>query len=265
VRTEGFSYRFTDAVMRRPGSSVVHGLRASDRGTPNVDRFLAEHKSCLQALEREGLFVEVLPADEAFPDSVFIEDAALCLPEGTVVLRPGAPSRTGEVDGLATALKALGHDIHHLDTDGFVDGGDILVTDSFILVGLSSRSDQAGYDSLAALLNGWGYEVRAVHTPENVLHFKSDCCLLDSETILATSRLAGAKCIAPFRVLTVPQGEEAAANAIRINDTVLISSGFPATAELLDRHGYRIREVPTSQAALLDGGLSCMSLRFGSP
>jgi dimethylargininase len=265
MRTEGFSYRFSQAVVRRPGSSVIHGLRRIDRGSPNADQFLAEHESYVEALEREGLLVDLLPHSESFPDSVFIEDAALCLPEGTIMLRPGTPSRTGEGDDLAPNLSALGRDIHHLGPGGFVDGGDILVTDSVILVGLSSRTDQTGYELLAALLTVWGYAVRAVHTPDDVLHFKSDCCLLDSKTILATSRLSHADCFASFRVLTVPQGEEAAANSIRINDTVLISSGFPATAELLNRYNYQVREVPTSQAALLDGGLSCMSLRFGSP
>jgi dimethylargininase len=244
---------------------VVNGLRAVDHGSPVLSQFLSEHHLYIEALEAAGLDVQVLPQQEQFPDSVFIEDAALCLPEGTVLLRPGAPTRSGEAEDLAPDLSALGHDIHRIGPGGFVDGGDILVTETAILVGLSSRTDQTGYELLAEMLANWDYSVRAVHTPENVLHFKSDCCLLDSETIFATSRMADAECFTPFRVLTVPQGEEAAANAIRINDTVLISSGFPASAELLDRHNYRIREVPTTQAALLDGGLSCMSLRFGSP
>jgi dimethylargininase len=260
--SEGLSYQFTEAIARQPGQSVVRGLRATDRGTPDIERFQAEHKAYISALEQAGLKVTVLGASEAWPDSVFVEDAALCLPEGIVILRPGTPSRTGEGNLIATDLAGLGHKIHHNDSEGFIDGGDILVTDSAILAGLSKRTNQAGFDWLKSVLEAWGYTALAVHTPDNVLHFKSDCCVLDSNTILATSRLSGAKCFANFRVLTVPEGEEAAANSIRVNDTVLVPAGFPATAELLARENYAMEVVSVSQAALLDGGLSCMSLRF---
>lgn len=262
--TEGLATQFTDAIVRRPGQSVASGLRATDRGTPDLEKFQAEHEAYISALERAGLMVTVLNALEDYPDSVFVEDAALCLPQGTIMMRPGAPSRTGEAGPLATDLAGLGHKVHHNDSEGFIDGGDILVTDSAIMIGLSERTNRAGFEWLKSVLGAWGYPAHAVHTPDHVLHFKSDCCLLDSNTILATSRLSGAECFAPFRVLTVPPGEEAAANSIRVNDTVLVPAGFPATAQLLAAENYFVEAVPVSQAALLDGGLSCMSLRFGS-
>jgi dimethylargininase len=258
---EGFSYRFSSAIVRQPGRSVVSGLRLIDRGAPDFERFLAEHREYVRALERAGLRVTVLDALEAFPDSVFIEDAALCLPEGIVMLRPGAPSRTGEAQPLAETLAALGHEIIHCGSGGFIDGGDILMTDSVILLGLSARTDRRGLEWLKTVLEGWGYPVQAVHTPGGVLHFKSACCLTDSDTILATDRLCGAECLAGFRVLTVPRGEEAAANCVRVNDTLLVPAGYPATAELLVREGYDVVTVAVSQPNLLDGGLSCMSLR----
>jgi len=263
MQTEGISFRFSEALVRQPGKSVVNGLSSVDRGRPDVDLFRAEHQTYISALEQAGLNVRVLPPLEAFPDSVFIEDTALCLPEGTVILHPGTPSRADEAEANATTFSRLEHKTQNIGQQGHVDGGDILVTDSVILVGLSHRTDQTGYEDLKAILDNWDYKVRAVHTPENVLHFKSDCCVLDSETVLTTSRLSGAECFSPFRVLTVPSGEEAAANAIRVNDTVLLSAGFPATADLIARENYQIELVPTSQAALLDGGLSCLSLRFG--
>jgi dimethylargininase len=262
MQVKELSFRFTHAVTRRPGRSVTRGLRASDRGSPDFDRFLREHGDYVRALERAGLSVTVLDAQDEYPDSVFIEDAALCLPHGTVMLRPGAPSRTGEPGPLAAALASLGHEVLPCDSEGFIDGGDILVTDSSILVGLSSRTDRVGFEWLRDVLAAWGYHAIEVHTPENVLHFKSDCCLLDGETILATSRLSKADCFAPFRVLTVPPGEEAAANSIRVNETVLIPAGYPRTNDLLVREGYTLNVLRVTQAALLDGGLSCMSLRL---
>lgn len=258
----GRSYRFSHALVRPPGRSVARGLRAVNHGTPDWNRFRAEHRAYVGALERAGLEVIVLGALEEFPDSVFIEDDALCLPEGFVLLRPGAPSRTGEARALGHDLTGLGFEVTPCESGGHIDGGDVLVTDSMVLVGLSQRTDRAGFQWLKAVLERWGYAVHAVRTPAAVLHFKSDCCVLDSGTVLASRRLADAACFEPFRVLTVPSGEEAAANSVRINATVLVPRGFPATTDLLLREGYVVETVPVSQANLLDGGLSCMSLRW---
>jgi len=262
MHLRGFSYRFSAAIVRQPGSSVARGIRAIDRGPPDFERFQLEHREYVRALQRAGLQVTVLAALEDFPDSVFIEDAALCLPESIVLLRPGAPSRTGEAVALGVALRELGYAVTACEANGFIDGGDILATESGILVGLSERTDRRGSEWLQTVLAGWGYPLRAVRTPAGVLHFKSDCCVLDRDTVLATYRLAEAECFAAFRVLTVPRGEEAAANSLRVNDAVLVPAGFPATAELLARAGYAVETVAVSQARLLDGGLSCMSLRI---
>lgn len=262
---EGLSYQFTDAVVRRPASSVTEGLRAIDRGAPEFKRFEAEHDSYIAALRGAGLALSILPPLQEFPDAVFIEDTALCLPEVSVILRPGAPTRTGEAEATAEALLDLGHRVARLGPDGFVDGGDILVTDRTILVGLSARTDEAGFRALSKVLLDWGHAVQAVRTPDAVLHLKSDCCVLDSETILATSRLSSAPWLSSFRVLTVPRGEEAAANSVRLNDKVLVPAGYPATANMLAGAGYVVETLAAGQAALLDGGLSCMSLRFAWP
>ena len=140
--------------------------------------------------------------------------------------------------------------------------GDVLLTDSRVLVGLSERTRPDGFAWLRSILAPWGYTVSAVQTPKQVLHLKSDCSVLDSETILLTSRLAGEDCFASYRTITVPRGEEAAANSIRVNEIVFLPAGYPATAERLLDRGYRVETIPVSQAALLDGGLSCMSLRI---
>lgn len=259
---EGNSYRFTHAVVRKPCRMVISGLRELDRGTPDFELFQSEHDNYIEALSSAGLQIDILEALEAYPDSVFVEDAALCLPEGSIELRPGTPSRTGEGAEMSLALEQLGHTVIRNTAEGFIDGGDILVTESAILIGISRRTDRAGFDWLESVVKPWGYSVVAVDTPRQVLHFKSDCCLVDGNTILATHRLAEADCFSSFRVLTVPRGEEAAANSIRINNKVLVPDGFPATAELISAEGLEVLTVPVSQAALLDGGLSCMSLRF---
>ena len=130
---------------------------------------------------------------------------------------------------------------------------------------LFRSTDAAGIAELARLVAPWGHTVRELQTPPGVLHFKTDCSLLDQDTILATPRLAASGCFAGYRVILTAQGEDAAANSIRFNGLVLAPAGFPKTAEKLARAGYDVREIPNSEAAKLDGGMSCLSLRFTPP
>ena len=263
----GQSYRFTHAILRAPSDSIVDGLRAVDTGAPDAELFRAQHAAYRDALEAAGLTTTVLPPLEEFPDSVFVEDAALCFPEGAVVMRPGAPTRLGEAVLIEPALRDAFADVRHLPSlgdhgHGRIEGGDVLVTDREILVGRSARTNGAGIEALREIVRDWGYRVRELATPPDVLHFKTDCGLLDGETILTTRRLSAGGHLDGYRLIHVPEGEEPAANAVRVNDAVLLPAGYPRTAEALRRADYRVVELPNSEAAKMDGGMSCLSLRF---
>lgn len=257
------SYRFTHAITRKPAISITAGLRAVDIGTPDLTLMLAHHADYITALRSTGAEVVELDALEAFPDSVFVEDTALCLPQGAVVMRPGAPSRLGEAAKMAPHLRALYADVRQISgADSFIEGGDILTTESEILVGRSARTNGAGIAELTALVRDWGHTVREVFTPPGVLHFKTDCSLLDAETILSTKRLAASGCFEGYKVIYTAEGEEACANTIRFNELVIMPAGFPKTRDALEAAGFKPREVGNSECAKLDGGMSCLSLRF---
>jgi len=256
------SYSFTHALCRAPASSITDGLRAEERGNPEYATFVQHHERYVNALEDTGCKVTILDALDAYPDSVFIEDAALCIARTAIVLRPGAQSRFGESALLAPSLQDIFKRVLTLGGNGHVEGGDVLVTETEVLVGLSTRTDQAGFSSLKALVEPLGYTARKIPTPAGVLHFKSDCGLLDSQTIFSSQVLAATGCFADYDVIIAPENESAAANLIRVNDTVFISEGFPKTQALLNNAGYKVVCLPNSEAAKVDGGLSCMSLRF---
>ncbi|MCB4458120.1 arginine deiminase family protein [Leisingera sp. McT4-56] len=256
------TFEFTRAITRRPAPTVAKGLRAEDIGNPSLDSMLAAHAAYVAALRSTGAEVIELDPLVAFPDAQFVEDTALCLPQGAILMRPGAPSRLGEVAEMATTLRACYDDVREIVGPGHIEGGDILVTGKEILVGRSDRTDAEGVAELAEIAAEWGHSLREVFTPEGVLHFKTDCSLMDAETILSTKRLDASGCFEGYRVLHVADGEEAAANAIRFNNLVLMAAGFPRTAELLDNAGYEIVEIDNTDCAKLDGGMSCLSLRF---
>jgi dimethylargininase len=254
---------FTHAITRRPARSITAGLRAVDIGSPDLALMQAHHAAYITALAATGATVIELGALEDYPDSVFVEDTALCLPQGVVIMRPGAPSRLGEAAAMSPHLAALYGDIRRITGgDSFIEGGDILVTGTEILVGRSARTNAAGIAELADLVADWGHPLREVHTPPGVLHFKTDCSLLDEKTVLATPRLAASGCFDDYFVVHTAPGEEAAANAIRFNDVVLMAAGFPATRTAVQSAGYTVVEIGNSECAKLDGGMSCLSLRF---
>ena len=193
---------------------------------------------------------------------MFVEDPALCIGGAAIVLRPGAASRFGEREYARAALRERFRQCIDLAPDGFVDGGDILATGREVVVGLSARTHANGARALTRVLRNLGLPARIVQAPADILHFKSACGLLAPETVFCTEALAATGCFSGYHVIQCPRGEEAAANLVRVNDTVLVGSNYPETVDLLTRHGFDVVTVATSEAAKLDGGLSCMSLRF---
>jgi len=257
----GRSVTFTHAICRTPPASIIDGLRAEDRGAPDVDAFLAEHAAYVTALEAVGVAVTVLDPLEAYPDSVFVEDPALILNGVAILLRPGAPSRAGEVAAIRPALEDGCDSVVGL-TRGYVDGGDILCTDDTVMAGLSARTNREGVEALTPLVERLGYRLEIVETPPEILHFKTECGLLSPDTVLATPRLAATGCFGAMRVITTAEREDPAANAVAVNGRVFLSEGYPKTADAATEAGFDVLQLPTSQAALVDGGLSCLSLRY---
>jgi len=255
-------YEFNAAIVRKPGASVVDGLRADDRGNPTHAGVMAEHEAYVAALRTAGVDVTVLPPLEDFPDSIFVEDPALVFTQGAILLRPGAETRAGETAEIAPVLQSMFETVLDLPTPGFADGGDVLVTPQAVMIGLSARTDRAGAEGLRAALSTLGRKAEIVQTPEGVLHFKTDCSLLDEDTVLVTHRLVGTGFFKGLREVVLPMGEEPAANALRVNDVVFVGSDYPRTIELLDRTGYKVVPLRTSEIGKIDAGLSCMSLRW---
>jgi len=254
-------FDFNSAIVRTPGRSVVDGLRANAGPSPDYARVVAEHVAYVEALRAAGVSVTVLPALEEFPDSMFLEDPALVFTDTAILLNPGAASRQGEARELSPTLTARFARVLALP-EGHADGGDILVTPDRVFIGLSARTDDRGATALRQLLSTIGRASEIVRVPAGTLHLKTDCSLLDSQTVLATEAVASAEWLDGFRVLVVPDDERHASNAVRVNDVVLLRAGCPRTQEMLTAHGFTVVALPTAEIAKIDAGLSCMSLRW---
>jgi dimethylargininase len=254
-------FDFDRAIVRAPGRSVTDGLRDGDHDGPSYEGVAAEHAAYVAALEAAGLAVDTLPPLEAFPDSIFVEDPALVFGQGAILLRPGAETRRGEAKLLRPTLSRYFPELIEVN-DGFADGGDILVTADKVLIGLSDRTDVRGAQSVARGLGRFGLRARLVQTPDDVLHFKTACAMLDEETVAVTAALDDAEIFGDLRRIRIPEGEEAAANLLRLNDVVLIGAEFPRTRELVERLGLTTMPLAVAEIGKIDAGLSCMSLRW---
>ena len=255
------AFEFRSAIVRTPASSVTDGLRVGDHAGPAHEEVAAEHRAYVSALEGAGLAVEVLEALDAYPDSVFVEDPAFVTSAGAILLRPGAPSREGESGEIAPALRRRFGDVATLE-HGYADGGDILIQPGEILIGLSARTDREGADSFVRWAEGRGLKARIVQPPSGVLHLKSACSLVDEQSVIATPGLAATGIFGGLEVIATPEGEEAAANLLRVNNRILVSAGYPRTAALLAARGLDVGQLETGAIQKLDAGLSCMSLRW---
>jgi len=255
------SFDFTDAIVRLPGRSVVQGILKDPAIIPEYDRVLSEHRAYVDALRGTGLKVEMLPALEEFPDSVFVEDPALVFSNGAILLRPGTPTRLGESEAMRPVLqRRFGH-LLELRGEEYADGGDVLAVREDVFIGLSRRTTRQGAEALSRLLRQLDCRATIVETPPGSLHLKSAVSLLDEETILTSAPIAKSGLFPDTKMLVAPD-EEPCAHALRINDVVFVPAHFPRAADLLAKNGYAVRTLQAAEIRKLDAGLPCMSLRW---
>ncbi len=253
---------FTRAIVRPPGRSIIRGLSRRHGAPPRYEKACRQHAGYVAALEECGLAVTGLEPLEAYPDSTFVEDTAVLLPDCAILTAPGAPSRKGETDAMAPVLERFYQRIERIEPPATLEGGDVLRVGNRYFIGLSGRTNRAGADRFAAIVAEYGYACTRVRV-ENLLHLKTGVtCVDDPDILIAGPGFTPHPVFSGYRVIAVPQEEAAAANCIAVNGRVLMPAGYPRTRKLIEEKGMRVIEVDISEFARIDGGLTCLSLRF---
>lgn len=256
---------YTRALARLPGPNFAGGLsQYANEGSPDLARTLQQHAAYVAALETAGVRVTLLPADAEHPDGTFVEDTAVVTPEWAILTRPGAPSRVGEIGAVGEALRGVLPSAGEIVPPGTVDGGDICEAGRHYFIGLSQRTNPAGAAQLATLLaaRGCTSSVIDIRGSATLLHLKSGIAYLGDGRLAVTADLPPASELSRFELIRVPPAESYAANCIRINEVVFVASGYPVFHNLLRAHGYSLIELDVSEFRKMDGGLSCLSLRY---
>jgi dimethylargininase len=252
---------FTRAIVRKPGKRIVEGLTSFDLGKPIHALALEQHAAYVAALEDCGLEVRVLEADEDYPDSTFVEDTALLTPFCAIITNPGAPSRKGEVTKIKGVLQEYYTDIEQVHEPGTVEGGDIMMVGSHFYIGLSGRTNREGAQQVIAILEKYGMSGSTV-TVGDMLHLKSGVAYLEQDTMAATGSFLDIPEFQQFKLLKIDSNESYAANCIWVNGTVLVAAGYPMALKTIQQAGYPVVVLDMSEFRKLEGGLSCLSLRF---
>lgn len=254
----------TRAIVRPPGLNFFQGLTTANLGRPDYAAALLQHQHYCTALRDGGVDVIALPVDLRHPDGTFVEDTAVLTPNGAILTHPGDPSRAGEIESVTPALEKYFPAIDRIEAPGTVDGGDVCEAGDRFFIGISKRTNEEGARQLAAILGRMGLASTFVDIRKysGILHLKSGISYLGNHQLAVWESLRLPDLFKGYELIPVPPEEEYAANCLLLNDRIFVASGFPAFEGRLRRSGRSVVPLNMSEFQKMDGGLSCLSLRF---
>jgi dimethylargininase len=252
---------FTKAIVRTPPQNMADGLKTANLGLPNYSLALHQHQDYIEALKECGLDVIVLDADDNFPDSTFVEDTAVLTPQCVIITNPGAPSRKGEAYEMSKVLSRFYSNVETVKEPGTLDAGDVMMVGKHFYIGLSERTNENGANQLISFLNRYGMTGSTI-TLKNALHLKTGVSYLENNNLVVTGEFLTKSEFQQFNLIKIDDDESYTANCVWINDRVLVPKGFSKAKRNINDFGYTAITVDVSEFQKLDGGLSCLSLRF---
>jgi len=250
------------AIVREVSPSIAEcELTHLDREPIDYPRAARQHEEYVRALESLDYRVVRLPALPEYPDAVFVEDCAVVVGEIAVITRPGAESRRGETPSIAETLRPH-RALAFIESPGTLDGGDVLRAGTMIRVGRTARSNDEGIAQLRAILQPFGYDVAAAEL-SGCLHLKTAVTPVGSNLLLINREWIDPSQFPGFAFVDVDPSEPFSANAMLVDDTVILSSAFPRTRARLETRGIRVVTVDATELAKAEGGVTCCSLLIG--
>ncbi len=253
---------FKNAIVRRPGHSLVNGITsAPESGKPDYGLAIKQHDAYIEALKSCGVEVTELQADERFPDSCFVEDVAVCTKKFAVITNPGASSRKGEEKEIIEVIKKFYNNLEYIKKPGTLEGGDVMMVKDHFYIGLSKRTNREGAKQLIKALGKYGMSGSIVEMSE-MLHLKSGLAYLGDNVLIVVGEFINKVEFKKFNKILVDEDETCSANCIRVNNYVLVPAGYPKIKEKIEKAGFETIVVDTSEYRKVNGGLSCLSLRF---
>ncbi|MBU4691144.1 arginine deiminase family protein [Mycoplasma zalophi] len=261
--------KFKNVIVKTPASTMINGIASSEEAQSlppvNYELALKQHANYIKTLKEAGVEVTIAPKNEDFPDSCFVEDTAVIVTgEFAVLTNPGADTRNGEKLEMLPYLQKFFDDEHifKIQFPGTVDGGDVMMVGDTYYIGMSDRTNREGIRQFHNILAAHGKKVVPVPMTE-MLHLKTGVNYLEHNNLLISGEFLNYPTFKDFNQIVVDKSEAYSANCIWVNETVIVPAGYPGTLKKVQDLGiYKVVECDTSEFKKLDGGLSCLSLRF---
>jgi dimethylargininase len=228
------------------------------RASIDFDRALRQHAEYCRMLRRLGVDVITLEMNRDLPDSVFIEDTAVVFDELAVLASMGVESRRAEPMGIEPALAQF-REVRRIEPPATLEGGDVVRVERTVLVGLSSRTNQAGMEALRVMTSDFGYQIVPVRVGQ-CLHLKSACTALPDGRLLVNPALLDLTALNGFDFVRIPEGEPWAADTLTIGSQVCVTAAHVRTAGMIRGLGFEVITVDLTEFAKAEGGITCLSL-----
>jgi dimethylargininase len=252
---------YTKAIVRTPGHSIVKGITTSNSGKPDYQKALQQHEKYIAALKNCGLEVTIMAAEEGLPDSTFVEDCAVLTERCAIITNLGIGSRKGEEVSVEAVLEDSYVNVAHIKEPGTLEGGDVLRVGDHFYIGITTRTNTVGANQLINLLKNLGYTGSAISVA-HALHLKTGLAYLGGSNMVLAGEFIGNPAFSDFNPIILDEDESYAANCIRVNDYVLVPAGYRKSKDAIKKAGYNVIEIDVSEFRKIDGGISCLSLRY---
>lgn len=257
---------YSRAIVCPPSSSIVDALRMVHGEPVNLTRALQQHRTYRSALRHLGYLLIKMPPSEPYPDSVFVEDPAIIIRDVLVIARLRNEKRQGEERNLEPWLRPYFCTVARIDPPGYIEGGDVLVTDSSLYIGLSARTNEEGAEQLARVARDWcGYRTHTLRIPDSWLHLKGGVSYHrrnGGDIITVHEAIDGGFLDSGYKLVVTSADEHFGANCISRGNRILVHQGRTKTRALLERKGFHVQEICLDEYEKIDGAMSCLSKIF---
>lgn len=252
---------FKNFIVRKPGKSVVDGQTTSDLGIPEFEKACKQHEQYIQTCKSCGVNVKIMDVDEQYPDGCFVEDPAVVTDRMAIITNPGVNTRQGEEIKVKEALTEFFSEFDHIKSPGHLEGGDVMQIEDHFYIGLSNRTNEEGAKQFIEIVEKHGYTGSVVKLKE-MFHLKSGVNYIGDNRVLVAGEFITHPDFEKFEKILVDEDEMYAANCIRVNEYIIMPAGFAKLKKKLEDLNYNIKTVEMTEFQKIDGGLSCLSLRF---
>ena len=230
----------------------------------HIERALEQHAEFVRILQENNVDVILLPYHKKYPEQVFTRDVGFTLGQTIFVAKMATEIRSGEENILKQWLEDEEISYYNLIEER-IEGGDVVIDQNTIFVGLSNRTDEKAVEQLQRLLNN--FKVIPIPFKEKYLHLDCIFNIVSPEVALIYPNALTQKEIdffaARYDLIEVSKEEQfqLGTNVLSIGNKRILSLpvNINVNKQLRDR-GFQVIEVDITEIIKSGGSFRCCTL-----